>query len=162
MHAEIFLTFHRHRRKERMGISVVSVGAEILQGDLKKISSKSPATKTGNEDGESLLILRSSGLSPFAHLRSVCPSNLSPGPLFSILTIRLAWKNFSWHRGTRALSIDLLVPPSSCLNWAITSGERPGRVNFTHRLPFVESHYTQPATHVSFTQPERVKGSEQK
>lgn len=101
----------------------------------KKVLSKSPATKTDNEDDESSINLGSSGLFHFTHLRSVCPSDLSPGPLFSILTLRLAWKNFSWHNNklVEQPSIDLLLPLLSCLNWAITFGERPGRVNFTHR-----------------------------
>lgn len=115
-----------------MGISVVPLGAKISCGNLKKISSKSPATRTDNEDDKSLLILHSPGLSLFTHLRCVCPSDLSPGP-FSILMIRLAWKNFSWHSGRMAESIDLLLSPSFCLNWAITSGERPDTVNFTNR-----------------------------
>jgi len=60
----------------------------------KEILSKSPAAKTDNKEDESSLILHSSGLFLFTHLRPVCPSDLSPGPLFSILTLRLAWKNF--------------------------------------------------------------------
>lgn len=102
----------------RMGISLVSVGANISHENLqKKILSKSPATKTNNKENESSLILHSYGF--FTHLRPVCPPDLSPGPLFSILTLRLAWKDFSWHSGTTGLSIDVLLLPSSCTNWAV-------------------------------------------
>lgn len=58
---------------------------------------------------------------------------MSPGPLLSILTLRLAWKDFSWQ-SEKSLSTDVLLPPFSCLNWATTSGARPGKVNFTYSL----------------------------
>lgn len=101
-----------------MGISLVSVDANISHENLqKKILSESPATKTNNKENESSLILHSYGF--FTHLRPVCPPDLSPGPLFFILTLRLAWKDFSWHSGTTGLSIDVLLLPSSCTNWAV-------------------------------------------